>query len=169
RNDLEFTVDAITSTINSLAGLQGRKNLLYMSEGLPATAGLELYEAIREKFQDPSASMQEFDFDMNSRYVKIVSAANANGVTLYTLDATGLATSDMMSAENKTTDVHVNEFFVRENMQGPIRMMAEQTGGIAAVNTNDWKGPLDQIASDFNNFYSLGYRSAKGASDRPHK
>ena len=169
RNDLEFTVDAIVSTINSLAGLQGRKNLLYMSEGLPATAGLEIYEAIREKFQDPSASMQEFDFDMSSRYVKIVSAANANGVTLYTLDATGLATSDLLSAENKTTDVHVNEFFARENMQGPIRMMAEETGGIATVNTNDWKGPLDQIASDFNNFYSLGYRSAKGASDRPHR
>ena len=169
RNDLEFTVDAITETINSLAGLQGRKNLLYMSEGLPATAGLEIYEAIREKFQDPSASMQEFEFDMNSRYVKIVSAANANGVTLYTLDATGLATADLMSAENKTSDVHVNEFFMRENMQGPIRMMAEQTGGIATVNTNDWKAPLEQIASDFSNFYSLGYRSAKGASDRPHK
>ena len=140
-----------------------------MSEGLPATAGLELYEAIREKFQDPSASMQEFDFDMNSRYVKIVSAANANGVTLYTLDASGLATSDLMSAENKTTDVHVNEFFVRQNMQGPIRMMAEETGGIAAINSNDWKSSLDQVAADFSNFYSLGYRSARGAIDRPHK
>ena len=169
RNDLEFTVDAMQSTINSLAGLQGRKNFVYISEGLPATAGLELYEAIREKFQDPSASMQEFDFDMNPKYVKIVSAANANGVTVYALDASGLAASDLSSAENKTTDVHVNEFFVRQNMQGPIRMMAEETGGIAAVNTNDWKGSLDQIASDFANFYSLGYRSAKGASDRPHK
>ena len=169
RNDLAFTVDAIQSTINSLAGLQGRKNFVYMSEGLPATAGLELYEAIREKFKDPSASMQEFEYDMNTKYVKIVSAANANGVTVYTLDASGLATSDLMSAENKTTDVHVNDFFVRQNMQGPIRMMAEETGGIAAINTNDWKASLDQIASDFSNFYSLGYRSAKGASDRPHK
>jgi len=169
RNDLEFTVDAIQSTINSLAGLQGRKNFVYMSEGLPATAGLELYEAIREKFQDPSASMQEFEYDMNAKYVKIVSAANANGVTVYTLDASGLTTSDLMSAENRTTDVRVNEFFVRQNMQGPIRMMAEETGGIAAINTNDWKASLDQIASDFSNFYSLGYRSAKGASDRPHK
>ena len=86
------------STINSLAGLQGRKNFVYISEGLPATAGLELYEAIREKFQDPSASMQEFDFDMNSKYVKIVSAANANGVTVYALDASGLAASDIVSA-----------------------------------------------------------------------
>lgn len=169
RNDIEFTVDAINSTIASLAGIQGRKNFIYVSEGLPQTAGLELYEAIREKFQDPSASVQEFDYDLSSRYVKIISAANATGVTIYSLDASGLQTNDTMSAEYKTTDVHVNDFFVRQNMQGPIRMMAEETGGLAAVNTNDWKAPLDAIAADFSNFYSLGYRSAKGATDRPHK
>jgi VWFA-related protein len=169
RNDLEFTVDAIQSTINSLAGLQGRKNFVYVSEGLPATAGLELYEAIREKYQDPASSMQEFEYDMNPRYVKIISAANANGVTIYALDASGLQSADLMSAQNKASDVHVNDFVVRQNMQGPIRMMADETGGLAAVNTNDWKANLDQIASDFSNFYSLGYRSAKGATDRPHK
>jgi VWFA-related protein len=169
QNDLEFTIGAIQETINSLAGLQGRKNFIYVSEGLPATAGLELYEAIRDKFQDPSASMQEFDFDMNTKYVKIVSSANANGVTIYALDASGLTTPDLMSAENKTTDIHVNDFFIRQNMQGPIRMLAEETGGLAAINTNDWKANLDQIASDFSNFYSLGYRSARGATDRPHK
>ncbi|MGE5414663.1 MAG: VWA domain-containing protein [Syntrophomonadaceae bacterium] len=169
RNDIEFTVDALVETISSLAGIQGRKNLVYVSEGLPATAGLEMYEAIREKFQDPAASMQEFEYDLNSRYMKIISAANANGVTIYALDASGLQTNDSLSAENRTTDIHVNDFYVRQNMQGPIKMMAEETGGLAAVNTNDWKANLDQIASDFSNFYSLGYRAAKGASDRGHK
>ncbi len=169
RNDIEFTADAIISTISSLAGLQGRKNLVYVSEGLPATAGLEMYEAIRQKFQDPAASMQEFEYDLSSRYTKIIGAANANGVTIYALDASGLQTDSTFSAENRTTDIHVNDFFVRQNMQGPIKMMAEETGGLAAVNTNDWKANLDQIASDFSNFYSLGYRAAKGASDRGHK
>jgi VWFA-related protein len=169
RNDIEFTVDALVDTISSLAGIQGRKNLVYVSEGLPAMAGLELYEAIRDKFQDPSASMQEFEYDMSPRYVKIVSAANANGVTIYTLDASGLQTPDMVQAENRSTSVHINDFVVRQNLQGPIQMMAEQTGGLSAVNTNDWKAPLDQIAADFSNFYSLGYRPAKGASDRGHK
>ncbi|HYX22487.1 MAG TPA: VWA domain-containing protein, partial [Thermoanaerobaculia bacterium] len=37
RNDVEFTTDALVSTISSLAGLQGRKNLVYVSEGLPQT------------------------------------------------------------------------------------------------------------------------------------
>jgi len=169
RNDIEFTVDAIDDTIASLAGLQGRKNFVYVSEGLPQTAGLELYEAIREKFQDPSASMNEFDYDMSTRYMKIVSAANANGVTIYTLDVSGLQTSDMLDVSNRSTDVHLNDFFMRQNMQGPIRMMAEETGGLSAVNTNDLKGNFDQIAADFSNFYSLGYRAAKGATDRGHK
>jgi len=173
RNDIEFTTDALVETIASLAGIQGRKNLIYVSEGLPATAGLELFEAIREKFQDPSASMQEFEYDLNSRYTKIVSSANANGVTIYALDASGLQTSSAIDASTRggsgTGDVHINDFFARQNMQGPIQMMAEQTGGISAVNTNDWKSRLDQIADDFSNFYSLGYRAARGASDRGHK
>lgn len=175
RNDIEFTTDALVSTISSLAGLQGRKNLVYVSEGLPQTPGLELYEAIREKFQDPSASMQEFEYDMSPRYMKVITAANSNGVTIYTLDASGLQTSSAIDVSTRGSnsqgmnDVRVNDFFAHQNMQGPIKMMAEETGGLAAVNTNDWKANLDQIASDFSNFYSLGYRAAKGATDRGHK
>lgn len=169
RNDLEFTIDAIKQTLDSLAGMQGRKSFLYMSEGLPASAGYELFEAIRTKFQDNAATMEQFDFDMNTKYLKIVQSANANGVTIYTLDAAGLTTGDLLSAENRTTDVRVNEFQSRQNMQGPIRMMAEETGGKATVNTNDWKAGLDEVAADFSNFYSLGYRSARGAADRPHR
>ena len=169
RNDMEFTIDAIKQTLDSMAGLQGRKSLLYMSEGLPSIVGLELFDAIREKFQDTSASMQQFDFDISTKYVKIVQAANANGVTIYTLDASGLTTADVLSADTKTNkEVHVSEFTARQNMQGSIRMMAEETGGTAAVNTNDWKTSLDGIGADFSNYYSLGFRSAKGASDRPH-
>jgi hypothetical protein len=114
--------------------------------------------------------MEQFDFDMNTKYIKIVQAANANGITIYTLDASGLQTSDLLTADSRSTkDVHVNDFSTRQNMQGPIRMMAEETGGLAAINTNDWKSNLDEVAADFSNFYSLGYRSAKGATDRPHK
>jgi len=170
KNDLEFTVDAIKQTLDSLAGIDGRKSFLYVSEGLPQSAGYELYDAVREKWQDTTATMDQFDFDMSTKYVKIVQAANANGITIYTLDASGLQTSDLLTADSRSTkDVHVNDFMARQNMQAPIQMMAQETGGLAAINTNDWKSNLDQVASDFSNFYSLGYRSAKGATDRPHK
>ena len=38
---------------------------------------------------------------MNTKYLKIIQSANANGVTIYTLDATGLSTPDVMSADNR--------------------------------------------------------------------
>ncbi len=168
RNDLEFTVDSIKSTLDSLAGVPGRKNFLYVSEGLPATAGFEIYEAIREKYSQTATTIEQLDYDMNSKYAQIIQAANANGVTIYTLDASGLTTSELNSAENSgTKTVHLNDFMVRQNMQGPIRTMAEETGGIASVNSNDWKSSLDQIAADFSNFYSLGYRTARGRGGPP--
>ena len=74
--------------------------------------------------------MQQFDFDMSTKYVKIVQAANANGVTIYTLDASGLTTADVMSADTEDEQGRPHrEFSQRQNMQGPIRMMAEETGG----------------------------------------
>jgi VWFA-related protein len=169
RNDLDFTVEAIKATLDSLAGLPGRKYFIYVSEGLPETAGLEMWEAVREKYQDATASLTALEYNLSTKYANIISSANSNGVTIYTLDAAGLSTDALGLAENRTTDVKPNEFFSRQNMQTPIRLMAEQTGGIAAINTNDWKASLDEIAADFSNFYSLGYRSAKGAVDRPHK
>jgi VWFA-related protein len=169
RNDLEFAVDAIKNTLNGLAGVEGRKIFLYVSEGLPATAGLELYDAVSKKFEMGSATLEQFEYDMNSRYVGIVQAANAQSVTMYTLDASGLSTGELISAETRSTEVRPSEFFMRQNTQGPLQMMARETGGIAAVNTNDWKRSLSEVASDFSNFYSIGYRSAKSAVDRPHR
>jgi VWFA-related protein len=167
RNDMEFTVDAIKSTMNSLAGLEGRKIFIYVSEGLPQTAGAELYDAIQRKFTTAS-TLEQFEYDLSSRYASIVQAANAQGVTIWALDASGLATDSMVSAENRYIESRPSEFFSRQNTQGPIQLMAEQTGGMAAINTNDWKSSLDELSRDFTSFYSLGYRSARSAGDRTH-
>ncbi len=168
RNDLEFTVDGIKTTLNGLAGVTGRKVLVYVSEGLPATVGLELYDTIQRKFQENANTLEQFEFDMNSRYTGIVQAANAQGVTIWALDASGLTVDDMMTAENRTMETRPSNFFLRTNTQAPLQMMAEETGGLAAINTNDWKSSLDDLASDFTNFYSLGYRSTKATVDKPH-
>jgi VWFA-related protein len=169
RNDLEFAVDGLKTTLNSLAGMEGRKVFLYVSEGLPATAGVELFDLIQTKFRESGSTLEQFEFDMNTRYTSIVQAANANGVTLWPLDATGLAADDFASAEYRTVEARPNTFLMRQNTQAPLLLMAEQTGGIAAINTNDWGKNLDELAKDFSNFYSIGYRAAGAAVDRPHR
>jgi len=169
RNDLQFAVDGLKNTINGLAGVEGRKVLIYVSEGLPATAGQELFDAVNTKFRESSATLEHFEFDMNTRYASIVQAANAQGVTLWPLDASGLAADDLVSAENRSIETRPNTFLMRQNTQAPLLMMAEQTGGVAAVNTNDWKNNLGELSKDFSNFYSIGYRSSRAAVDRPHQ
>ena len=169
RNDLEFAVDAIKNTLNGMAGIEGRKVFVYVSEGLPATVGLELFDQINRKYQEgSSATLEAFEFDMNSRYASIIQAANAQGVTIWALDASGLTTDDLISAENRSFQTRPNDFILRQNTQGPLMLMAEQTGGLAAINTNDWKSNLEELSKDFSNFYSIGYRSTRSAVDRPH-
>ncbi len=169
RNDLEFAVDGMKTTINGMAGLDGRKVFVYISEGLPAQIGVELYDIVQRKYREGANTLSQFEFDMNSRYTSIVQAANAQGVTIWALDAAGLTVDDMMTAESKTMEVRPSAFLMRTNYQAPLQMMAEETGGLAAVNTNDWKESLDNLASDFSNFYSIGYRSSKASVDRPHR
>jgi VWFA-related protein len=170
RNDIEFTVDALKNTLNGLAGVDGRKILVYVSEGLPSTAGAELYDQIQSKFKDGASvsTLEQFEFDMNNRYTGIVRAANAQGVMIWALDASGLTTDSLVSAENSAFTTRPNDFFMRQNMQSPLLLITEQTGGMAAVNTNDWKKSLDELSKDFSNFYSIGYRANRSAVDRPH-
>jgi VWFA-related protein len=168
RNDLEFAVDAMKTTLNGLAGVEGRKIFVYVSEGLPSSAGAELFDAISQKFSGGHAALETIDFNMNSRYASLVQSANANGVTIWALDASGLAADDLISAENRYLETRPSTFLMRQNTQAPLLMLAEQTGGMAAVNTNDWKSSLDELSKDFSNFYSIGYRTARAAADRPH-
>lgn len=170
RNDLEFEVDALKSSLNGLAGLDGRKVFVYVSEGLPATAGLELYDTIQRKYKDTAgtATLEQFEFDMNSRYAGVIQAANSQGVTIWALDASGLQIDSTVSAENRGFETRPNDFLLRQNTQAPLQMMAEQTGGMASINTNDWKKSLDELARDFSNFYSIGYRTTRSPTDRPH-
>ena len=170
RNDLEFTVDALKNTVNGLAGVDGRKVLVYVSEGLPATAGAELYDQIQRKYtnQAGGSGLEQFEFDMTTKYAGIIRAANAQGVTIWPLDASGLTVETLISAENRNFDTRPSDFVMRQNTQAPLRLMAEETGGVAAVNTNDWKKNLEELSKDFSNFYSLGYRSTRSAVDKPH-
>jgi VWFA-related protein len=167
RNDLEFTIDALKNTINGLSGVSGRKVLIYVSEGLPSTAGFELFDAVQQKYQQAN-TLESLEFHMDTKYAGIVQAANAQGVTIWPLDASGLQSNTLMTAENRQIQNRPSDFFMRTNQQAPLQMMAEQTGGKAAINTNDWKRDLDELTKDFSNFYSIGYRTTRSAADRPH-
>ena len=168
-DDLRSSIDGLKTTITGLAGVDGRKILIYVSDGLPQVVGQEFFDTIQQKFQASQAMAVSLTYDRSASYLSLIREANAQGVTLYAIDAAGLQADENVSAERATMDSRPSTFFLRENYQAPLQTLARETGGIAAVNTNDPVKELDEIAKDFSDFYSLGYRSTRGAVDRPHQ
>jgi len=171
-NDVQFSIDALKDTVSSLAGLPGRKAVLYVSDGLPMVAGQDIFQAIQEKFASSSSSaiMESMSFDASRRIQELVAQANANRISFYTIDAEGLRTSSSTSAENRSSiGSGLVDAMHASNLQAPIRMMAESTGGKAIFNTNDATKGLLAVAGDFKSYYSLGYSPVHSGDGRYHK
>jgi VWFA-related protein len=172
-NDLAFTIDALKEIIDSLAGLSGRKAVLYVSDGLPMVPGEDLYYALNHKFHDSSAVMLSREFDNSRRFIELTSRASTNRVVMYTIDAAGLRAPEAASVEVATADTPGLANFVDtvnvSNIQAPLLMMAEETGGRAIYNTNDVGPGLERMASDFRSYYSLGYSPAHNGTGRLYK
>ncbi|MGE5236927.1 MAG: VWA domain-containing protein [Acidobacteriota bacterium] len=169
RNDLMFTIRALQDLVTMMSGLPGKKSVIYVSDGLPMTPGLELFYEIQDKLQDTSAVSQSHDFEASSLYRGLVTSAAAAGVTFYTIDARGLESELGNEAENQQARSTLAASIGRTNYQDSLVYIAEQTGGLAIVNTNDVMPGLNRIADDLETYYSLGYRLVPSGQDRIHR
>jgi VWFA-related protein len=170
-NDLSFTIDALRDTVNGLAGMPGRKAVLYVSDGLPMIPGQDLYYALQDKFPDSTSIItQSFEYDNSRRFQELGAAANANRVTFYTIDAAGLRTLGYGDASRQTAgQTGFVEQTYASNLQAPLLKIAQDTGGKAIINTNRVAKDLEAIASDFNDYYSLGYMPSHFGDGRYYK
>ncbi len=173
-NDLSFSIDALKEIVESLAGIEGRKALLYVSDGMPMIPGEDLFNALHYKFQDTAVLSRMRDFDLSRRFMRLADQANTNGVTFYTIDAAGLRVATSATAERDRysstpgLDTMIDSIKI-SNLQSPLLFLAERTGGSAIINTNDVGDDLGRLALDFANFYSLGYLPGHSGDGRLHK
>jgi len=175
-NDLSFSIDALKKLVDALAGMPGRKAVVYVSDGLQMIAGQDVFYAVQNKYGESSTSLtQTLEFDASRRFNELSAQANANRITFYTIDAAGLRTYESVSAENQgpgPTAPGMSQLIdtVRiSNLQSPLQMMAEKTGGVAIINTNVVTPQLEKIARDFNTYYSLGYTPPHYGDGRYYK
>ncbi len=172
-NDLSFSIQAIKEIVTSVAGLPGRKAVIYISDGLQMLPGEDLYYALHRKFGDSSPLTEMRQFDASRSFQELTALANSSGVTFYTIDAAGLRTMggasvEMNNAGEAGLASYVDSVYI-QSLQSPLRMMAEDTGGRAIINTNDVGSGLEKVASDFATYYSLGYTPSHGGTGRYYK
>ena len=170
-NDLSFSVDALKELVGSLAGMPGRKAILYVSDGLQMIAGQDVYYAVQSKYGEQATGLTEsMEFDVSRRLTELTATANANRVTFYTIDAAGLRVYSSISAENATAGqgVYVDSIQI-SNLQSSLQMLAEKTGGVAIINANQVTPQLEKLAQDFGTYYSLGYSPTHYGDGRYYK
>jgi VWFA-related protein len=109
---------------------------------------------------DPFAQQQKqsetfADADLARELGELTRQANRSNVTMYTIDPRGLVG---MGDIDEQVDPQQWSEYVRKS-QDSLRVIAEETGGIAVVNQNDFSKALKRIDAETSDYYVLGYYS----------
>jgi VWFA-related protein len=174
------TTDSAYSFIASLAGLDGRKIILFATEALPTYPGREAFEylnAIKGEFSGGAHRQPVTEnlnaYDATPMIVRIAEIANKSGVTLYPLHVGG-PTQIMRGADEANDDKQNYNSLTgfkgvsaaqSINSTSVLPFLAEQTGGVALVESTNFDRVFDHIENDLSTYYSLGYRPERDASD----
>jgi VWFA-related protein len=96
------------------------------------------------------------DTDLAAQLQEITRAANRANATLFTVDPRGLVgTTDagqQIDQDEWTTHI--------QKTQGSMRTLAENTGGFAVLNANDFGPALKRIDAETSDYYVLGFYSS---------
>ena len=168
-NTLQFTLGALRDTVTMLSGLPGKKVIVYVSNGLPMIAGLDLFYAFSNTFQQSSAITESARYNMSRHFTSLVSNANAQDISFCTFGVGGLENPTVSSAELGTQQDVMSASMGMQNYLDSLRFMADSTGGVAILNTNDFSLGLEKVAQDFFTYYSLGYPLHQSGLDKVHK
>ena len=100
---------------------------------------------------------QQFaDADLARELVEVTRTANRANATLYTIDPRGLVAGADLDVQMDPVEYGT---YVRKT-QDSLRVLADETGGIAVVNQNDFTKALKRIDAETSDYYVLGYYSS---------
>lgn len=179
------TLRVMKSFTNSLAGMKGRKALMYISDGLSTRPVDGLLEAWQGRFAD-WLSRNGFQ-QLESRGValgaqigtlsKDIDAfglfAAANKVAVYPISpgsrlvgsAASAESAGSFSASGAGGTSKLAQSLEQAALEESLLRMADQTGGMAFTRTANVEGLFERIRSDFSSFYSIGFQPKQSSGE----
>ena len=153
-----------------LAGLPGRKNLVWVSAGIPLTATWSMMQVSGAASPGMRTFTKEFD-----RAVRAVTDA---GISVYAIDARGLRTDvdAPAMAERRTRRPAMGgaeQAGIRDAMAADtlasIQGLTEPTGGRIFRNMNELAGGIRQALDEAAASYTLAYYTSEDGGRRPRR
>jgi len=146
------TLTAIRDLAAFLEPVRGRrKSMLLISEGISYN--------IYDPFNNTSAGL------ILDQAGDAVAAATRANVAIYAVDPRGLsALEETIEASGTPADVTPSQFSVTGSLldslrlsQQSLQVLANETGGFAAINRNDFAGAFERVVRENSAYYMLGY------------
>jgi VWFA-related protein len=143
-----------------LEGIRGRrKALLYISEGIDYDIHNPWSGTPTSKQRTARPTSLVLDAMRDA-----IGVATRGNVSFYTIDPRGLTALGDEVIEigglPEDTSIALDQRALQQELQlsqDSLRVLAEETGGFAAVNSNDFVQAFDRIVRDSSSYYVLGY------------
>jgi VWFA-related protein len=152
------TYSTLKSVADYMAGIRGRrKSVVFFSEGID----YDIYDPIGNTW---ASDIRQYSQDA-------IAAATRANVSFYSVDPRGLAGfDDVAEIGSLPNDPSVGlglSALQRELQisQDSLRVLSDETGGFAAVNSNDFAKSFERIIRDNSSYYLLGYYSNDSKRD----
>lgn len=173
-DQLRSTVGAVSQFVSILSGLEGRKALVYVSDGLSLNPGEILFRAYERRTRSLGGTQinvnsEARQFSAAPLFEALGEQANAGRVTFYTILAGGQRSSLMTPAEvparvdmgdtrdlGRTMDPGLETLEVA-NRQGSLEILAQSTGGRSTSSVFAFDNAIEDLRQDLRSYYSLGY------------
>ncbi len=143
------TLRTLSSLADYMAGMRGRRKAVVMfSEGL----NYDLVDAIN----NPHTT------DVQAELRRLIASATRGNVNFYTVDPRGVTSGmeDAISIGGLPSDGSISTTQLMDEMRlehDSLRTIAEETGGFAVLNQNDYQNAFSRILDDNSSYYVLGY------------
>jgi VWFA-related protein len=186
RNDI--TLGALKGAAVRLGGMRdGRKSIIFVSEGLTSTVPAQLNDPIAAmpgmpgrggqpsprgrgnpgtdpSTTNPRVESQQFfnSADLTNRIREAFEIVNRNNTSIYAVDPRGLAVFEYDI--NQGVGMQTDRMNLNQSLDS-LRVLADNTDGRAIVNRNDLATGMKQIMRDMSGYYLLGYTSTAAPTD----
>jgi VWFA-related protein len=174
----QVVMGALRGLSTRLGGLrEGRKAIIYVSEGLTAMLPPQLRNAdasmggfgqgsrspmLGENSQREETASFFAQSDLYAQMRDVFTAANRNNAAIYSLDPRGLTPFEFGIDEAVGPN---QDRRTLQMTQDTLRSLSEETDGRAIVNRNDLAPGLAQVVRDSSFYYLLGYNSTQAPAD----
>ncbi|MBI1950649.1 MAG: VWA domain-containing protein [Acidobacteria bacterium] len=140
---MRSVLGALRTLVDSLAPYPGYRAIVFMGDGVPENPAVDYFERLAQRAPGADLMNRVASFDLSLEIKQLAHEAAAVGVTLHSVQTTGLATG---SAEVRAASRRGNT----------LATLALQTGGTAST-SNDFFQALVEAEAASRAYYLIGY------------